>query len=148
MCVNTNPYLRTDPVTEAVNRLVEYIEKKNLGSMHNETDEEADSDDEIRPFKGFLSLIFSHQKCFAFIHTENILKFITGFAKPLSKYRSSIDETVGSTSKTNRLLLLIDEHVEEALSNGFDDSIAKYKGKGHFVVRFPSTRDFFTHYNQ
>lgn len=71
-----------------------------------------DSDDEIRPFKGF--------------------------AKPLSHYKStstfrnSDDE---SDQQTNRLLSLIDEHVDEAMSNGFDDSIAKFKGKSHFVVR-------------
>lgn len=70
-------------------------------------DDETDSDDEIRPFKGF--------------------------AKPLSKYKS-IEEASASTEKSNRLLQLIKEHVEEALNNGFDDSIAKYKGKSHFVV--------------
>lgn len=104
VCVNTNPYLRADPITESVNRLADYIQKRTLNSSHSDNGDEDDSDDEIRPFKGF--------------------------AKPLSKYKTFSDEKV----KPNRLLSLIDEHVEEALSSGFDDSIAKYKGKSHFVV--------------
>lgn len=46
------------------------------------------------------------------------------FAKPLTNYKTF----------NNRLLQLISEHIDEALQTGFDDSIAKYKGKSHFVV--------------
>lgn len=108
--MNTNPNLRADCVTEAVNRLGSYISKKEKNHIfRSDNDDETDSDDEIRPFKGF--------------------------AKPLSKYKN-IEEASASTEKSNRLLQLIKEHVEEALQSGFDDSIAKYKGKSHFVVGF------------
>ncbi|XP_070509405.1 nonsense-mediated mRNA decay factor SMG8 [Chironomus tepperi] len=35
--------------------------------------------------------------------------------------------------KQKSFLKLLNEHVEEAMSTGFDDSIAKYRGKTHFV---------------
>lgn len=39
------------------------------------------------------------------------------------------------TKKSERSITdLLSEHVDEAMVNGFDDSVAKYKGKGHFVV--------------
>lgn len=106
MCVNTNPNLRTDPITQSVNELASCINKERHG-LHSDG-EENDSDDEIRPFKGF--------------------------AKPLSKYKTVNNKNIWS-EKTNRLLQLVREHVDEALQAGFDDSIAKYKGKSHFVVR-------------
>lgn len=106
MCVNTNPNLRTDPITQSVNELASCINKEKHG-LHSDG-EENDSEDEIRPFKGF--------------------------AKPLNKYGTVNKKNIWS-EKTNRLLQLIREHVDEALQAGFDDSIAKYKGKSHFVVR-------------
>lgn len=75
--------------------------------FHNSDGEDNDSDDEIRPFKGF--------------------------AKPLSNYKSFNHTNIWSENK-NRLLQLLSEHVDEAIQTGFDDSIAKYKGKSHFVV--------------
>lgn len=102
--------MRADPITESVNRLVYYISQKEKSNFASDNTDQEDSDDEIRPFKGF--------------------------AKPLSKYKN-VDEAIVKPEKTNRLLQLIGEHVEEALQNGgFDDSIAKYKGKNHFVVRY------------
>lgn len=110
VCVNTDMQLRRDPITDSMNRLAMYIDqKKRMGpgeAAANYCD--SDSDDEIRPFKGF--------------------------AKPLSRYKHRIEETVSENKKTNRLLDLVKEHVDEAMNTGFDDSIAKYKGKGHFVV--------------
>lgn len=108
VCMNTNPNLRANPITESVNELAAYIDHKEKHNFRSDDDEDDDSDDEIRPFKGF--------------------------AKPLSNYKSMENGSVWS-EKTNRLLQLIGEHVDEALQNGFDDSIAKYKGKSHFVVR-------------
>lgn len=105
VCINTNPGLRRDPITESVNRLATYIDKKKTGPG-DAASYESDSDDEIRPYKGF--------------------------AKPLIRYKPKTNDDSGK--RTNRLLALIKEHVEEALDTGFDDSIAKYKGKGHFVV--------------
>lgn len=105
--MNTNPNLRLDPITASVDELASYICHK---EKHNFRSDDEDSDDEIRPFKGF--------------------------AKPLSNYKSTNDKSVWSEN-TNRLLQLIGEHVDEALQTGFDDSIAKYKGKSHFVVREP-----------
>lgn len=102
--MNTNPNLRVDSITQSVNELALCINKERHG-LHDEEDN--DSDDEIRPFRGF--------------------------AKPLSKYKT-VNNTNIWTEKTNRLLQLLKEHVDEALQNGFDDSIAKYKGKSHFVV--------------
>lgn len=123
VCVNTNLKMRTSPITESVNRLLFYICQKEKSNFNSDNTDQEDSDDEIRPFKGF--------------------------AKPLNKYKN-VDETIVKPEKTNRLLHLIDEHVEEALQNGgFDDSIAKYKGKNHFVVRFSTNcinklKDFLT----
>lgn len=108
VCINTDPNLRADYITEAVNRLDEYIQKeKSNSNFRGGNGSGSDSDDEIRPFKGF--------------------------AKPLSKYKT-IEEATATHKKSNRLLDLIAEHVDEALQNGFDDSIAKYKGRSHFVV--------------
>lgn len=109
VCVNTNLNIRTDPLTESVNRLAFYISQKEKSQFVSENNDQEDSDDEIRPFKGF--------------------------AKSLSKYKC-IDETIDKPKQVNRLLHLINEHVEEALQTGFDDSIAKYKGKNHFLVRY------------
>lgn len=104
--MNTDPNLRANPITQSVNELGAYISNN---ERHGRSDaEENDSDDEIRPFKGF--------------------------AKPLSNYKLMDNKPIWP-EKTNRLLQLISEHVDEALQTGFDDSIAKYKGKGHFVVR-------------
>lgn len=112
VCVNTNTNIRVDPLTQSINSLALYIKAKEEKTGVGVNSDDNDSDDDIRPFKGF--------------------------AKPLSRYktpstlRSNEDE---HDQQTNRLLSLIDEHVEEALNNGFDDSIAKFKGKSHFVVR-------------
>lgn len=103
--MNTNTHLRADPITESVDELASYICHK---EKHNFRSDEEDSDDEIRPFKGF--------------------------AKPLSNYKPTKNKDIW-TEKSNRLLQLVGEHVDEALQTGFDDSIAKYKGKGHFVVK-------------
>lgn len=102
--MNTNPRLRIDLITESVAQLTSYICHKDMRS----DGDDSDSDDEIRPFKGF--------------------------AKPLSNYKTINNKNVWN-EKPNRLLQLIGDWVDEALQTGFDDSIAKYKGKGHFVVR-------------
>lgn len=107
VCVNTDPDIRIDPLTESINRLAYFISQKEKSKFNGDCDDQSDSDDEIRPFNGF--------------------------AKPLNRYKN-VDETFSNANNSNRLLQLIDEHVEEALQNGFDDSIAKYKGKNHFVV--------------
>lgn len=86
-----------------MNQLTSYIFHKDSRSDV----EDSDSDDDIRPFKGF--------------------------AKPLSNYKTANNQKIWN-DKPNRLLQLLKEHVDEALQTGFDDSIAKYKGKGHFVV--------------
>lgn len=104
--MNTNPNLRFNPVTHSVNELASYINKER--QFRGSDGEDNDSEDEIRPFKGF--------------------------AKPLSNYKTLNNNNIWS-EKSNRLLQLVKEHVEEALQTGFDDSIAKYKGKSHFVVR-------------
>lgn len=110
--MNTNTNIRVDPLTQSINSLALYIKAKEEKTGVGVNSDDNDSDDDIRPFKGF--------------------------AKPLSRYKSP--STLRSNDddddqQTNRLLSLIDEHVEEALNNGFDDSIAKFKGKSHFVVR-------------
>lgn len=104
--MNTDPNLRSDPISESVDELASYISHKEKYSFRSDDE---DSDEDIRPFKGF--------------------------AKPLSKYKSTNINNIWS-EKTNRLLHLIGEHVDEAIQTGFDDSIAKYKGKSHFMVRF------------
>lgn len=114
VCINTNPELRSCPLTGMVNRLAGFIQ--NGRCMSGVDSNDSDSEEDIRPFKGF--------------------------AKPLSRYangtsvgdNSDADDSYGGTP--NRLLALINEHIEEALESGFDDSIAKFKGKSHFVVSF------------
>lgn len=109
--MNTNMNIRIDPLTRSINDLALYIKAKEEKTGLGVTSDDNDSDDDIRPFKGF--------------------------AKPLSRYKNpstlkgNDDE---HDQQANRLLSLINEHVDEALNNGFDDSIAKYKGKSHFVV--------------
>lgn len=110
--MNTDTTMRTDALSESIDRLVYFINQKEKSNFMNDNTDQSDSDDDMRPFKGF--------------------------AKPLNQYKN-VDETLSNNinnNHSNRLLHLIDEHVEEALQNGFDDSIAKYKGKNHFVVRF------------
>lgn len=97
--------MRADPLTESVNWLTQCIDHKEMNNTI--ADDQTDSDDEYRPYQGF--------------------------AKPLSRYKHVEPIQAGGDPK-NRLLQLVDEHVEEAVQNGFDDSIAKYKGKNHFVV--------------
>lgn len=114
VCINTNPELRSCPLTGIVNRLAGFI--KNGRGMSGVDSNDSDSEEEIRPFKGF--------------------------AKPFNRYATATnagddgDADDGYGGKPNRLLALVNEHVEEALQNGFDDSIAKFKGKSHFVVSF------------
>lgn len=108
VCVNANPDLRLNPLTESVNLLATYIDNRKKTGLGDAGDNDSDSEDEIRPFKGF--------------------------AKPLNRYKVKPSETEDEESKPNRLLALIKEHVDEALTTGFDDSIAKFKGKSHFVV--------------
>lgn len=55
---------------------------------------------------------------------------LQGFAKPLRSFKDHENTKKGERSITD----LLREHVDEAMVNGFDDSVAKYKGKGHFVV--------------
>lgn len=110
VCINTDMHLRRDPITDSVNSLATYVDqRKRLGPGEVAANHcDSDSEDEIRPFKGF--------------------------AKPLSRYKCRTNESTFETEKTNRLLALVKEHVDEAMNRGFDDSIAKYKGKGQFVV--------------
>ena len=105
VCVNTNRKVRADPLTESINRLTAYIERR---TRVTDGGSDTDSEDEIRPFKGF--------------------------AKPLSRYKSGDAAMRSDEIRPNRLLSLIGEHVEEAIKTGFDDSIAKFKGKSHFLV--------------
>lgn len=108
VCINTDPNIRPNSLTEAVNELAAFIKSKEKLGVGCNSDEGSDSDEDIRPFKGF--------------------------AKPLDRYRG---RTQGNSNgiKSNRLVSLIREHVDEALKAGFDDSIAKFKGRSHFVVR-------------
>lgn len=122
VCVNTNKNLRIDPLTQRINSLTAYIKSREAKGGIGVASDDNDSDDDIRPFKGF--------------------------AKPLSRYKSSTghDRDDDVDQSTNRLLSLINEHVDEALNSGFDDSIAKFKGKSHFVVN--EHRRTYFHSNQ
>lgn len=95
-------------MTDSVDRLAAYIEYKKKIGPGERAFNDSDSEDEIRPFKGF--------------------------AKPLSRYKEKINGFNVDSKPANRLLTLIQDHVDEAMTSGFDDSIAKFKGKGHFVV--------------
>lgn len=72
-----------------------------------------------------------------------LLKYIDGGSdeefqyKPYRGYAIEYiedEKTIDFDDKDKRSFLkLLDEHVSEALSNGFDDSISKFRGKSHFV---------------
>lgn len=53
-----------------------------------------------------------------------------GYAIEYMKDENTID--FDDKDKSN-FLMLLNEHVEEALNHGFDDSISKFRGKSHFV---------------
>lgn len=111
VCINTNQNLRPNLLSDAVNDLAAFIKLKEKLGIGCNSDEGSDSDEDIRPFKGF--------------------------AKPLDKYDKfkCNGHEIEFENRANRLISLIHEHVDEALRIGFDDSIAKFKGKSHFVVR-------------
>lgn len=72
-------------------------------------------DDQIRPFKGFGKRWSADLK----------------------------DDTLYQNFKTRSLVGLLKEHVNEALQIGFDDSMAKFRGKSHFVVSFYLIYNFY-----
>lgn len=94
-------------MTEAVNDLSAYIKSREKAGIGIGSDDGSDTDDDIRPS--------------------------VGFAKPLKHYRMQINRNE-KEQQENRLVSLIQEHVDEAFKTGFDDSMAKFKGKNHFVV--------------
>lgn len=58
-----------------------------------------------------------------------------GFAKPLKFYTNENETIIKNESKSkHNFITLLQDHVNEAIEDGFDDSVAKYKGKSHFVV--------------
>lgn len=62
--------------------------------------------------------------------------FEKGFGVPLVQCKlSDRNQEISSTSNNRQFMTLLKDHVEEALAYGFDDSLTKYKGKSHFVVR-------------
>uniref|UniRef100_A0A7G3A9K2 Nonsense-mediated mRNA decay factor SMG8 n=1 Tax=Lutzomyia longipalpis TaxID=7200 RepID=A0A7G3A9K2_LUTLO len=95
--VNTDQDVHSDPTVDALNHLMEFINKP---SGRNSAVQE-DEFDSIRPFRGF--------------------------AKPLSAYGDAPEEETKRSFGN-----LIQEHVQEALRVGFDDSMAKFRGKSHF----------------
>lgn len=113
--INSSNRIRPDPLSDSIALLLESIEKS------SNKDREADDNlDAIRPFKVMWNLNFV---------TLRDISYLQGFAKPLQPFKDEI------TKKAERSITdLLSEHVDEAILNGFDDSVAKYKGKGHFVV--------------
>lgn len=112
VCVNTDPEQRSNPLTDSVNRLASFIKNGRQSSVSYDSSNDSDSEEDIRPFRGF--------------------------AKPLHRYlngEAANENNDSYSEKPNRLIALINEHIEEALDSGFDDSIAKFKGKSHFVVK-------------
>lgn len=68
------------------------------------------------------------------------LRPFKGFGKPMKHYHDT-DPPILPRENTREFLNLLREHVEEAIKDGFDDSMSKFKGKSHFVV--PSMKAWF-----
>lgn len=78
--------------------------------------EESDEDfDDIRPFKGF--------------------------GKPLKQLSNVMHQDEQTCNKKRNFQNLLNEHIEEALQSGFDDSMSRFKGKSHFVI--PTVKSWF-----
>lgn len=104
--INTDRKIRSDPLNDSIKYLTEFIEKFPIKNF--ETDENDDEEfDNFRPFKGF--------------------------AKPW-KLDKKVDDFYEKQNERN-ILSLLNQHIDEALEYGFDDSMSKYQGKSHFVVR-------------
>lgn len=106
--VNADVTVQSDPLINAIDFLMQTIERA-------ASKEKADDDlDDIRPFKGF--------------------------AKPLNCYGNENSAAWMNVNGNNspkvehRFITLLQDHVNEAIEDGFDDSVAKFKGKSHFVV--------------
>lgn len=72
---------------------------------------------------------------------DNLLKYIEGSDeefqyKPYRGYAIEYlkdEKTIDFDDEDRSFLKLLNEHVDEALTTGFDDSHVKFRGKGHFV---------------
>lgn len=82
------------------------LEVMKLLNKFIEKPKDGEEDDQIRPFKGFGKRWSADLK----------------------------EDTLYQMVKTRSLVGLLKEHVSEALQIGFDDSMAKFRGKSHFVV--------------
>lgn len=67
-----------------------------------------------------------------FNRIDRSINISQGFAKPLRLYRGPAKH---EKPKQRSIVDLLNVHVNEALRTGFDDSVSKFKGKSHFVVR-------------
>lgn len=108
---NTRRDIRADPVKLSINYLNDFIEKSLRKKISGEQPSAASDDeemDEFRPFKGF--------------------------ARPWNLDKK-IDDRSEDSKMERSIQTLIKDHVSEALEYGFDDSMSKYRGKSHFVVR-------------
>jgi protein SMG8 len=56
-----------------------------------------------------------------------------GFAKPY-KLDTKLDDLYDKKGDDRSFMTLLKEHVAEALEFGFDDSMAKFRGKSHFTA--------------
>ncbi|XP_059618175.1 nonsense-mediated mRNA decay factor SMG8 [Phlebotomus argentipes] len=97
--INTDREIHSDPTVDALNLLMECLNKPTGRNSAGREDEF----DSIRPFRGF--------------------------AKPLSAYGQDTEK-----NSPRNFMNLIKEHVQEALRVGFDDSMAKFRGKSHFAA--------------
>lgn len=122
--INSNAKVRSDPVLDSMELLLESIEKSS--KKDRDPDDELD---ELRPFR--VSAAF----CYINLVIISMIK-IQGFGKPLHAYANGNGDEFKEQpgKKSHSIVDLLNEHVREALDNGFDDSVAKYKGKCRFVV--------------
>jgi protein SMG8 len=101
---NTDLTIRVDPLKESIEMLVKIIDK----STNREAEEsEDDFWASISPYKGF--------------------------AKPY-KLDTKLDDLYDKKGDDRSFMTLLKEHVAEALEFGFDDSMAKFRGKSHFTA--------------
>lgn len=115
--------LRTNFIITNNSQLSLFSIAKNKKFLFINTDEQINSD----PIVDSLDLLL------AYIDGTNEEEFQF---KPYRGYgvQYAIDEkTIDVDDKKRSFMSLLNEHVDEALTHGFDDSISKYRGKNHFV---------------
>jgi len=115
--------LRTNFIITNNSNLSLFSVPKNKKFLYINTDEELNSDPIVDSVELLLKYIHSPDD-------EYQTKPWRGYGMPYAHDKKTVDI---DENKKRRFLNLLQDHVDEAIQHGFDDSIAKYRGKNHFV---------------